>query len=143
MTGPRAKEIVGDIRKHLAPDARVGVDLVEIGPFRSRFEGREELLRDVFTAAEIEYARSQFRPWLHLAARFAAKEAAFKAIGCGVAGALSWRDVEVCRDEAGQPALAVTGELARRASAVGVRRFAVSLTHGRQYAVAVVVAFEQ
>ncbi len=141
MTVAAGLRTAAGIQKHLSPKARVGVDLVEIGSFRSRFEGREELLREVFTSAELGYARAQRRPWLHLAARFAAKEATFKAIGCGVAGTISWRDVEVGRDEVGEPWLTLSGEAARRANAVGLRRFAVSLTHGQQYAVAVVLAF--
>lgn len=143
MTVANGPRITHGIRKHLPREARVGVDLVEIDSFRSRFQGRDEFLRQVFTAAELGYARRRLRPWLHLAARFAAKEATFKAIGCGVAGAVSWRDVEVLRDAAGEPALALSGEAARRAEVAGVRRFAVSLTHGRQYAVAVVLAFAQ
>lgn len=135
------RRIAAEIQKHLSPEARVGVDLVEIAGFRSRFEGREELLQEVFTAAEIGYARAQRRPWLHLAARFAAKEATLKAMGCGVAGAIGWRDVEVRRDEAGEPFLGLSGEAARHASALGLRRFAVSLSHGKQYAVAVVLGF--
>jgi len=133
--------IADEIQKHLPREARVGVDLVEIGPFRSRFEGRDDLLRAVFTDVEMAYTRVQRRPWLHLAARFAAKEATFKAIGSGVAGAIRWCDVEVRRDEAGEPCLSLSGEVARRASAAGLRRFAVSLAHGRQYAIAVVLAF--
>lgn len=140
MTVSAGRRIAGGIRKHLPREARVGVDLVEIGSFRSKFDGRDELLKQVFTATEIGYARAQRRPWLHLAARFAAKEAVFKAIGCGIAGAMSWRDVEVRGDEAGEPSVTLSGETARRAAALGLRRFAVSLTHGRQYAVAVVLA---
>ena len=141
MTVAARRRIGGGIRKHLPREARVGVDLVEMSSFRSKFEGRDELLKEVFTATEIGYARAQRRPWLHLAARFAAKEATFKALGCGIAGVMGWRDVEVRRDEAGEPSLALSGETARRAAARGLRRFAVSLTHGRQYAVAVVLAF--
>ncbi len=140
MTLVRERVVMIGIAKYLPQAARVGVDLVEIAPFQSRLEGRDDLLRAVFTDAEMEYARAQRRPWLHLAARFAAKEATFKAIGCGVAGAISWRDVEVRRDEAGEPCLNVTGELARRTDAAGLHRFAVSLAHGRQYAIAVVLA---
>lgn len=143
MTVATGRRIAHGMRKHLSQEARVGVDLVEIDSFRSRLEGQDELLREVFTTAELGYARAQLRPWLHLAARFAAKEATFKAIGCGVAGAVSWRDVVVLRDAAGEPALALSGEAVRRARAAGIRRFAVSLTHGRQYAVAVVLAFPQ
>lgn len=128
------------IRRQLAPEVRVGVDLVEVAQLRARFEGRDGLLREVFMAGEIEYAMGQRRPWPHFAARLAAKEATFKAIGCGVTGGVAWHDVEVRRDEAGEPRLAVSGETARRAARVGVNRFAVSLSHGPRYAVAVVLA---
>jgi len=141
LTAVAGSRIARGITKQLPQATRVGVDLVEIGQFRSRLEGGDGLLRAVFTDAELEYARAQRRPWLHLAARFAAKEATFKAIGCGVAGAISWRDVEVRRDEAGEPCLRLVGEVARRADAAGLHRFAVSLAHGRQYAIAVVLAF--
>ena len=115
------------------------MDLVEVAQLRARFEGRDGLLREVFTPREIEYAMGQRRPWLHLAARFAAKEAAFKTIGCGGARGVAWHDVEIRRDEAGEPRLAVSGETARRAAALGVTRFAVSLSHGPRYAVAIIL----
>lgn len=141
MTVAVRRTIAGKVRKQWPPEARVGVDLVEIESFRSRFEGRDALLQEVFTEAEIAYAHARRRPWLHLAARFAAKEATFKAMGSGVAGSMRWRDVEVDRDEAGEPFLKLSGETARRVASLGLRRFAVSLSHGRQYAVAVVLAF--
>ncbi len=143
MSAIAARRIASEMQTQLPQAARVGVDLVEIGPFRSRLEGREDLLRAVFTDAEMEYARAQRRPWLHLAARFAAKEATFKTIGCGIAGAISWCDVEVRRDEAGEPCLRLSGEVARRASTAGLHRFAVTVAHGRQYAIAVVLAFPE
>lgn len=121
---------------------RVGIDLVEIDPFRAKCEGNDDLVSQLFTSAELDYAVSRKRPWLHLAARFAAKEALFKALGTGLTDGLSWLDVEVTRDEAGEPGLALSGGAARRAEAMGFRRFAVSLSHGRQYAVAVVLAVE-
>jgi len=140
MTVMAKQKIVREVRKHLGGEIRVGVDLVEIDPFRSRFESQDGLLPEVFTSAEISYSCAQRRPWLHLAARFAAKEATFKAIGCGLAGEMSWRDVEVDRDEAGTPILRLFGDTARRAGVDGLSRFAVSLSHGKQNAIAVVVA---
>jgi len=141
MTVAAKRKIAREIEKDLGGEARVGVDLVEIGPLRSRFENRDLLLREVFTQAELEYSRAQRRPWLHLAARLAAKEATFKAMGCGLAGAMSWHDVEVGRDVSGEPWLRLSGDVARRAGALGLCRFVVSLSHGRQYAIAVVLAF--
>jgi holo-[acyl-carrier protein] synthase len=119
----------------------VGVDLVAVSAFQSRFEGRDEVLDGVFTGTELDYCRSQRRPWPHLAARFAAKEAALKALGTGLAGAMTWRDVEVVRDEAGTPALAVSGATAARMAAGGLRPGALSLAHAGDQAIAVVLLF--
>jgi holo-[acyl-carrier protein] synthase len=74
-----------------------------------------------------------------LAARFAAKEAAWKALG-DAAMQLGWRSVEVVRGRAGQPSLRLDASAARIAESLGIRRFAVSLTHEPTYAAAVVVA---
>lgn len=118
---------------------RVGLDLVAVAPFRTRFEGREALLADVFTAAELAYARSRHSPWPHLAARFAAKEAALKALRSGLAGAMRWCEVEVTRDAAGAPGLVFHGAVAAAARREGVPTASVSLTHTVDQAMAVVV----
>lgn len=120
-------------------DLRVGVDLVDVARFQERFAGRDEALGEVFTPGELEYCRSRRRPWEHLAARFAAKEAALKALGSGLAGAMTWRDVEVTRDEAGAPALAIHGAVARRLQAARLAPGQVSLAHTRGQAIAVVI----
>ena len=121
------------------PGARVGVDLVAVEAFRTRFDGRDEVLSGVFGADELDYCRAQRRPWPHLAARFAAKEATFKALGSGLAGAMSWQDVQVRRDEAGAPRLAVEGETARRLERQGLSAGPVSLAHTGGQAIAVVL----
>lgn len=140
---PAGRRIARRLREHLPTDVRVGVDLVEIDLFRSRLEGRDDLLRQVFTDGEVAYAHARLRPWQHLAARFAAKEATLKALGSGLAGGIAWRDVEVRRDEAGEPSVVLSGEAARRAAAAGLTRFALSLTHGRRFATAVILAFRR
>jgi holo-[acyl-carrier protein] synthase len=122
-----------------ATGARVGVDLVDVPAFQARLEGRDDLLADVFTDAELAYARSRRRPWPHLAARFAAKEATLKAIGTGLAGAMTWRDIEVTRDAAGTPGLMVQGATAGALGRQGLRRASVSLAHTRGHAIAVVL----
>jgi holo-[acyl-carrier protein] synthase len=138
---PRARRgLAARLGERLPAGARVGVDLVEVRAVRSRFEERDGLLAQVFTEGELDYCRTRRRPWLHLAARFAAKEATFKALGTGLAGAMGWRDVEVVRDEAGEPSLVLSGETRRRAARAGFGHLAVSLAHGRRYAVAVVLA---
>jgi holo-[acyl-carrier protein] synthase len=120
-------------------DARLGVDLVDVQRLAARFDGREDALAEIFTAAELTYCRSQRRPWPHLAARLAAKEAVFKALRTGLSGAMRWRDIEVVRDPAGAPQLVVTGTIADvlREHRVGVA--SVSLSHTANHAIAVVL----
>jgi holo-[acyl-carrier protein] synthase len=103
------------------------------------FEGRQPLLAEVFTEEERRYCARQRRPFQHLAARYAAKEAVFKGLRTGLIGAMRWRDVEVVCGPSGEPQVILRGEAARVASAMGVRRCAVSLTHAGDYALAAVL----
>lgn len=121
---------------------RVGVDLVDVAAFQARFDGRESLLVDTFSPAELAYCRAQKSPWTHLAARFAAREAALKALGTGLAGEIAWRDVEVTRDPAGAPGLVFRGALLEAVSRAGLKRSTVSLSHTDTYAIAIVALLE-
>ncbi len=120
---------------------RLGVDLVEVEAVRRRFEGQPQLVPSVFTADEMTYCRLQAAPWPHLAARFAAKEAALKALGTGLAGDMAWLDIEVTRDAAGAPGLAFHGATRRRLDAAGLGQAVVSLSHTDVYAVAIVTLY--
>lgn len=119
-------------------DLQVGTDIVEIARIMAAL-GRfgERFLERVYTPAEQALCRG--RP-PELAARFAAKEAAMKALGTGRRG-VGWREVEVLADMRGRPLLHLHGRAAARAAAIGLRRFAVSLSHERGYAIAVVIAW--
>jgi len=112
----------------------VGVDLIEIARVERALERRPRLAERVFTAGELDYARRRRRPGRHLAARFAAKEAAVKALGVGPLGL---RDVEVVPGP--PPRLRLAGRAAEARDAGGVE-LEVSLSHSREMAVAVVVA---
>lgn len=115
---------------------RVGIDLVELAEFEAVMARRASMLERVFTAGELSYCRAKHDPIQHLAARFAAKEAAFKAIGTGWAEGVSWHDAEIVSAPSGTPMLVAHGELARRS---GTATFEVSLTHSGTYAAAMVV----
>jgi holo-[acyl-carrier protein] synthase len=117
------------------------VDLVDVAAFQRRFEHRDEVLAGVFSPSELDYGFAQRHPWTHLAARFAAKEATLKALGSGFAGAMTWRDVEVTRDEAGTPALAFHGVVADAIEKEALGDATVSLSHTRGQAIAVVLLF--
>lgn len=117
-----------------------GIDLVETERIRrtlARF-GRRFLER-VFTEGEISYAGRKHDPAERYAARFAAKEAAMKAIGTGWRGGVRWRDFEVANRSSGKPELIFHGRAARIAAALGVRRCTLSLTHTKGQALAVVI----
>jgi holo-[acyl-carrier protein] synthase len=118
----------------------IGVDLVEVERFRrGHREGGLEFTEEVFTPAEARYCRSQARYWEHFAARFAAKEAAFKALGAGLAQGLRWRMVEVVRDATGVPSLLFSGRATELVRAMKITKIHLTLTHDRHTAAAVVV----
>lgn len=117
---------------------RVGVDQVDVARLERVLRRRPRLAERVFTDAErAEAARRS--PLPRLAARFAAKEAAMKALGVGI-GAVRLRDVEVLTERGGAPRLALHGSARDRADELGLGELAVSLTHTDALATAVVVA---
>lgn len=113
----------------------VGVDIVEIDRFAAAFARRPRIAERCFTEAEAAYCLGKPFPAQHLAARFAAKEAVGKALGIGMT---RWREVEVVRGR-GAPTIALHGRYARRGEQLGVERVHISLTHGRDSAVAFAV----
>ena len=113
-----------------------GIDLIEIGRIQEALDRYgERFLKRVFTSAEIASARGNAS---ELAARFAAKEAASKALGTGI-GPISWVDIEVLNKPSGKPILRLTGRAKNISEALGFQTWSVSLTHSRGMAAAVVV----
>ena len=74
-----------------------------------------------------------------LAARFAAKEAAAKALGTGI-GDVAWKELEITRGERGEPSLQLLGKAGQLASRLGWREWSVSMSHTHEHAIAVVLA---
>ena len=119
----------------------IGIDLVEVGRIENLLERHGQRFQDrTFTAGEQAYCNPMSRPAVHFAARFAAKEAVAKALGTGFAEGVSWADVEVERDAAGKPSVRLHGGAARRAEALGITRWHLSLTHTQEQAMAQVIA---
>ena len=114
----------------------IGIDLIEIERIERAIERRPRLAERVFSRAELDQARDKARPGQHLAARFAAKEAALKALGLG---GLRLHEVEVEGGGTEPPRLRLHGEAAEVAEREGVV-LSVSLTHSRDLAAAVVRA---
>lgn len=116
---------------------RTGVDLIEIARVEATLRRHgERFLNRVFTPQEQADARGQAAS---LAARFAAKEAAAKALGCGI-GPVSWLDIEITRGPQRQPEIALHGAAQQQAEALHLREWSVSLSHSKDYAIALVVA---
>ncbi|MCA9677510.1 MAG: holo-ACP synthase [Kofleriaceae bacterium] len=120
---------------------RVGIDLVQVSRIaESLAEFGDRFLRRLYTDGEIAYATAA--PALthaRLAARFAAKEAALKALGLGGEG-VDWRQIEVRRASSGACELALHGATAQHARDLGIAELALSLSHEGDYATAVVVS---
>ena len=115
----------------------LGVDLVSIPRMRTtidRWQGR--FVERVFTDGEIAYCRARRDPAPHFAARFAAKEAGFKALGTGLQLGVRWRELEVRREREEAPTLVLLGRAREIGLARGGRRMLLSLTHEGEYALA-------
>ena len=117
-----------------------GIDIVEVARIAAAVERfGERFLNRVFTAAEIRYCRSKQNAMERFAARFAAKEAGFKAIGTGWRHGVTWQDVEVGREPGGRPTICYSGKAAEFAANLGVRRVSLSLSHTTAQAIAQVI----
>ena len=114
-----------------------GVDIIEIPRIKQVLDRYgQRFLNRVFTLDEIAYCRGRAP---NLAGRFAAKEAAMKALGTGVRG-VSWKDIEVIRADSGAPSLRLHGRAKKLAERLQVGEMSLSISHSREYAVAFVVA---
>lgn len=117
----------------------VGIDIVDVKRIASLLERYgERFLRRVFTDSEVDYCRSKHNPSPYLSARFAAKEAASKALGRGFTGGIRFTDIEVSRDHTG-PHILLHNKALELADNLGVRRMHLSISHERLYAAATVI----
>ncbi len=117
----------------------LGVDLARIARFRKFVERRSTVLERIFCPAEREYALARRDPAQALAARFAAKEAFFKALGTGLRDGLSWQQVCVQRNELGCPSLILSGRAAEMLVQRGANKALLSYSHDGDYAIATVI----
>lgn len=117
-----------------------GIDIAEVPRIAASIERfGDRFLHRIFTEGEIRYCESKANRVERYAARFAAKEAAMKAIGTGWNHGVAWRDVEVSRESGGRPTLTFHRKAAEFAAKLGTRRVALSLTHTAEHAIAQVI----
>jgi holo-[acyl-carrier protein] synthase len=118
----------------------LGIDISEVDRIREAIERHgDHLLNRIYTPAEIAYCKKHRDPYERYAARFAAKEAAMKALGTGWRHGVRWVDIEVARMPSGQPTIKFYGETERIAASLGVKRVLLTITHSGNIAMAQVI----
>jgi holo-[acyl-carrier protein] synthase len=118
----------------------VGIDNVQSKRMKEMLLKWADRVEDrVFDEEELNYSKSKGETHLHLAARFAAKEALFKAMGKGLSEGMTWTDVTVLNDEAGKPHVHLRRKAKDIADQMGVTTIHVSLSHTDECAMAVVI----
>jgi holo-[acyl-carrier protein] synthase len=118
----------------------MGVDIAEVHRIQGAIERHGEVfLRRVYTPREREYCEQFRNKYERYAGRFAAKEAAMKALGTGWRRGVRWVDLEIVREPSGRPTLALAGEAGKIAQQLGVKNISLSITHTEAQALAQVI----
>jgi holo-[acyl-carrier protein] synthase len=119
----------------------IGTDIIDVVRIKKILDGdaNKNFIDKVFTGDEINYCESKHYPEIHYAARFAAKEAVFKAFGTGYRGGMSWKDISVKNDELGKPAIELSGKTLDNFKKRNFKSIQISLSHTKEYAVSFVV----
>ena len=119
----------------------IGIDTIEVERLQKSLDQYgDRFLEHVFTTAEIAAAPPGLGRAGHFAARWAAKEAASKALGTGIGTQCAWKDLEILKEPSGKPNLQVSGTAAETARKQGIVRFHLSYSHERATACAIVIA---
>jgi len=118
----------------------LGVDIAEVERVRGAIERQgERFLKRVYTEKERAYCEQFKNKYERYAGRFAAKEAAMKALGTGWSRGVRWVDVEVVRERGGRPRMELHGEAKKIAEKLGVKHIAMTITHTESQALAQVI----
>ncbi|MEO6390655.1 MAG: holo-ACP synthase [Pyrinomonadaceae bacterium] len=116
-----------------------GIDIIEVARIREALKRTARFVDRVFTPDERAYCDSRGGAAQHYAARFAAKEAALKALGTGWSGGISWHDVEVMSRENGAPYLVLSGGALEVFHRLTGRHLHLSMSHTNEHAIAQVI----
>jgi holo-[acyl-carrier protein] synthase len=107
--------------------AGIGVDVIDVPRMKEVLEKQgDHFYKKIFSDMEVTYCRTRKRPYMHFAARFAAKEAVAKAMRTGWSGSFRWKDISVVNDSSGAPHILLTGEVAKALEKCNVH---LSLSH--------------
>ena len=118
----------------------IGIDTIELARIERVYrEYGEKFLRRIYSSEERAYSLRFKDPVPRLAARFAAKEACMKALGVGWSNGVRWRDIVVINSPGGKPEMELFGKASQIAELRSVAQIHLSITHGKDHAVAVVI----
>ncbi len=117
----------------------IGVDIIDVARIKKIIAGNARFVEKIYSPDEIRYCRTKYRKEVHYAARFAAKEAFFKALGTGWRYGMKWQDISVENDELGKPEIKLTGKTLENFKKKQCTHIHLSISHTREYAAAVVV----
>jgi holo-[acyl-carrier protein] synthase len=119
--------------------AGIGTDMIEVERVAEKMARAEGFRELVFSQAEIDYCETKKNKFEHYAARFAAKESFYKAIGSGWVNGTSFNEIEIVNDEKGKPHIILSGETKKTLEPMGIKNIQVSLSHIKTTASAVVI----
>jgi holo-[acyl-carrier protein] synthase len=118
----------------------LGLDIAEIDRIEAAITRHgAPILKRLYTPAEMAYCESHRNKFERYAGRFAAKEAAMKALGTGWRRGVRWRDIEVIREPSGKPSLSLKGVAKRIAEGLGAKNISLTITHSGNLALAEVI----
>src|ERR1700733_8989666 len=118
----------------------LGLDIAEIARIEAALTRHgAPILERLYPPAEVAYCESHRNKFERYAGRFAAKEAAMKALGTGWRAGIRWRDIEVIREPSGKPTLDLQGVARERANKMGVKNISLTITHSGNLALAEVI----
>ena len=117
----------------------VGIDMVEVERMAASIKKESGFREMIFSKAEIAYCETKKNKFEHYAARFAAKEAFFKALGTGWLENTLFNEVEIINTDNGKPELALLGSTLATINTMGIKKILVSLSHVKKIASAVVI----
>jgi len=119
----------------------VGIDIIEIERIIKSVERYgDRFLDKVYTTIELEYCLSKFNKFQHLAARFAAKEAVYKAVTSGWEQGISWQDIEIFNDPFGNPEVKPSGKL--KTFLANDKELKISMSHSDNYVTCVAIIYK-
>lgn len=120
----------------------IGIDIIEIDRIKTSVEKYgDHFLNKIYTSTELEYCLSKVNKYQHLAARFAAKEAVFKALTTGWNKDVGWKDIEIYNEPNGMPLVKLKGDLGSFLS--NGKRLKISMSHSRDYVTCVAIIYKE